>query len=74
MRKEVENVIKQREQWTKEIKPKIEKEIKQKEEELQGENEKFHMAVCDVMDKWMCQASDEGLFSSKNVFGSMHVF
>ena len=63
MRKELENVTKQREQWTKEIKPKIEKEIKQKEEELQGENEKFQMAVCDVMDKWICQASDEGLFS-----------
>ena len=64
MRKELENVIKQREQWTKEIKPKIEKEIKQKEEEVQRENEKFQMAVCDVMDKWICQASDEGLFSS----------
>ena len=63
MRKELENVTKQREQWTKEIKPKIEKEIKQKEEELQRENEKFQMAVCDVMDKWICQASDEGLFS-----------
>jgi len=61
MRKELENVIKQREQWTKEIKPKIEKEIKQKEEELQEDNEKFQMAVCDVMDKWICQASDEGL-------------
>ena len=63
MRKELENVIKQREQWTKEIKPKIEREIKQNEEELQRENEKFQMAVCDVMDKWICQASDEGLFS-----------
>ena len=74
MRKELENVIKQREQWTKEIKPKIEKEIKQKKEELQGENEKFQMAICDVMDKWICQASDEGLFSSKRMFGSMRVF
>ena len=63
MRKELENVIKQREQWTQVIKPKIEREIKQNEEELQGENEKFQMAVCDVMDKWICQASDEGLFS-----------
>ena len=54
MRKELENVIKQREQWTQVIKPKIEKEIKQKEEEVQGENEKFQMAVCDVMDKWIC--------------------
>ena len=63
MRKELENVTKQREQWTKEIKPKIEREIKQNEEELQGENEKFQMAVCDVMDKWIYQASDEGLFS-----------
>ena len=74
MRKKLENVIKQREQWTKEIKPKIEKEIKQKKEELKGENEKFQTAICDVMDKWICQASDEGLFSSKRVFGSMRVF
>lgn len=74
MRKELENVIKQREQWTQVIKPKIEREIKQNEEELQGENEKFQMAVCDVMDKWICQASDEGLFSSKRVFGSIRVF
>ena len=56
------------------IKPKIEREIKQNEEELQGENEKFQMAVCDVMDKWICQASDEGLFSSKGVFGFTPVF
>lgn len=74
MRKELENVIKQREQWTQVIKPKIEREIKQNEEELQGENEKFQMAVCDVMDKWICQASDEGLFSSKGVFGFIPVF
>ena len=43
---------------------KIEQEIKQKEEELQrelqGEKDKFQMAVSLVMDKWICQANDEG--------------
>ena len=43
---------------------KIEQEIKQKEEELQrelqGEKDKFQMAVSLVMDRWICQANDEG--------------
>lgn len=42
----------------------LEQEIKQKEEELQrelqGEKDKFQMAVSLVMDKWICQANDEG--------------
>ena len=52
--------MERREQWTKERKPKIEKEIKQKEEELQKENKKFEMAVSTVMDTWIQHAQDEG--------------
>ena len=59
-RKELDNVKKQREQWTREIKPKIEKDMKQRQEKLQEEYEKFQMAVSDVMDKWICQVNDEG--------------
>ena len=59
-RKELDNVKKQREQWTREIKPKIEKDMEQRQEKLQEEYEKFQMAVSDVMDKWICQVNDEG--------------
>ena len=49
--------------WWKE--KKIEKEIKQKMEELQKENTKFETAVSTVMDKWIQQAQDEGYLNSK---------
>ena len=68
-RKELDNVKKQREQWTREIKPKIEKDMEQRQEKLQEECEKFQMAVSDVMDKWICQVNDEGQFSIKKMFG-----
>ena len=60
MEKELEELVKSREQWTKERKPKIERDLKQKEEELQKENEKFEMVVLTVMDKWIQHAHDEG--------------
>lgn len=43
---------------------KIEEKINQKKEELEGElkgeKEKFEMYVSRVVDKWICQANDEG--------------
>ena len=60
MKKELEELVESREQWTKERILKIEKEIKQKEEELQKENEKFEMAISTVMDKWIQHAQNEG--------------
>ena len=60
MKKELEELVERRKQWTKERKPKIEREIKQKKEELQKEIEKLKMVVLTVMDKWIQQAQDEG--------------
>lgn len=58
-----EKVTKEKQQRNLELE-KIRGEIKQKEEELKrelvGEKEKFQMAVSAVMDKWICQANDEG--------------
>lgn len=39
---------------------KIEEEIQQKEQKVEGEKEKFKMAVSTVVDKWICKANDEG--------------
>ena len=44
---------------------KIEKEMRQKIEELQKENKKFETAVSTVMDQWIQQAQDEGYLKSK---------
>ena len=65
MEKELGELVESREQWTKERKPKIVREKKQKEEELQKENEKFKMAVSTVMDKWIEHAQDEGWLKLK---------
>lgn len=58
-----EKVTKEKEQRNLELE-KIQGEIKQKGEELkreqEGEKEKFQMAASAVMDKWICQANDEG--------------
>lgn len=61
MKKELKELAEKREQWTKKRIPVIE-EIKQKEKELKEENEKFEVAVSDVIDKWIehAQANDEG--------------
>ena len=58
----MEKEAEEREKWTKEQKPKIEQEIKQKKEELEKENEKFQMAVSAVMDEWI---HSEGWFKLK---------
>ena len=57
LEKELEELVKIREQWT--------KEIKQKEEELQKEIEKLEMVVLTVMDKWIQHAQDEGWLKLK---------
>ena len=64
MRNELEELTEKREQWKTERKPLIEKQIKEKEEELKKESEKFEMAVLSVTDKWIeLQPKDKGLIS-----------
>ena len=52
MRNELKELTEKREQWKTERKPLIEKQIKEKVEELKKETEKFKMAVLSVIDKW----------------------
>lgn len=59
MKKELKELVEKREQWTKKRIPVIEK-IKQKEEQLKKEQEKFKVVVSGVMDKWIEHANDEG--------------
>ena len=59
MKKELKELVEKREQWTKKRIPVIE-EIKQKEEQLKKEQEKFKVVVSGVMDKWIEHANDEG--------------
>ena len=53
MRNELKELTEKREQWETEMKPLIEKQIKEKKEELKKETEKFEMAVLSVIDKWI---------------------
>ena len=53
MRNELKQLTEKREQWKTERKPLIEKQIKEKVEELKKETEKFEMAVSSVIDKWI---------------------
>ena len=53
MRNELKQLTEKREQWKTERKPLIEKQIKEKEEELKKETKKFEMAVLSVIDKWI---------------------
>ena len=53
MRNELKQLTEKREQWKTERKPLIEKQIKEKVEELKKETEKFEMAVLSVIDKWI---------------------
>ena len=64
MRKELKELTEKREQWKIERKPLIEKQIKEKEEELKKETEKIEMAVLNVIDKWIeLHPNDKGLIS-----------
>ena len=59
---ELKQLTKKREQWKTERKPLIEKQIKEKVEELKKETEKFEMAVSSVIDKWIeLHPDDKGL-------------
>ena len=53
VRNELKQLEEKREQWKTERKPLIERQIKEKVEELKKETEKFEMAVSSVIDKWI---------------------
>ena len=53
MRNELKQLTEKREQWKTERKLLIEKQLKEKEEEMKQESEKFEMAVLSVIDKWI---------------------
>ena len=64
MRNELKQLTEKREQWKTERKPLIEKQIKEKVEELKKETEKFEMAVLSVIDKWIeLHPNDKGPIS-----------
>ena len=64
MRNELKELTEKREQWKTERKPLIEKQIKEKEEELKKETDKFEMAVLSVIDKWIeLHPNDKGSIS-----------
>ena len=64
MRNELKQLTEKREQWKTERKPLIEKQIKEKAEELKKETEKFEMAVSSVIDKWIeLHPNDKGSIS-----------
>ena len=64
MRNELQQLTEKREQWKTEWKPLIEKQIKEKVEELKKETEKFEMAVLSVIDKWIeLHPNDKGSIS-----------
>ena len=64
MRNELKQLTEKREQWKTERKALIEKQIKEKVEELKKETEKFEMAVLSVIDKWIeLHPNDKGSIS-----------
>ena len=64
MRNELKQLTEKREQRKTERKPLIEKQIKEKVEELKKETEKFEMAVLSVIDKWIeLHPNDKGSIS-----------
>ena len=64
MRNELKELTEKREQWETERKPLIEKQIKEKVEELKKETGKFEMSVLSVIDKWIeLHPNDKGSIS-----------
>ena len=64
MRNELKQLTEKRGQWETERKPLIEKQIKEKKEELKKETDKFEMAVLSVIEKWIeLHPSDKGSIS-----------
>ena len=53
MRNELKELTEKIEKWKNERKPMIEKQIKQKEEELKKEIEKLEITVLSVIDEWI---------------------
>ena len=62
LRKKLNKLTKSRKKWNNERKPSIEKQIQEKEEELQNETEKLAIGVSAVIDKWAANlhAYDQG--------------
>lgn len=58
--KHLKDVIEKRQQWTNQMKPKLEREIKQNEEELQRKHNKLQITLSAILEKWICYANDEG--------------
>ena len=64
MRNELKELTEKREKWETERKPLIEKQIKEKEEELKKETDIFEMVVLSVIDKWIeLHPNDKGSIS-----------
>ena len=64
MRNELKELTEKRKQWETERKPLIEKQMKEKKEELKKETEKFEVAVLSVIDKWIeLHPNDKGSIS-----------
>ena len=62
LRKKLNELTESRKKWNNERKPSIEKQIQEKEEELQNETEKLEIGVSAVIDKWAANvhANDQG--------------
>ena len=62
LRKKLNELTESRKKWNNERKPSIEKQIQEKEEELQNETEKLEIGVSAVIDKWAAKlhANDQG--------------
>ena len=61
MRNKLKELTEKREQWKNKRKPSIEKQIKEKRDELKKQTEEVEMAVSTVIEKWKdLQANDEG--------------
>lgn len=56
--KHLKDVIEKRQQWTNQMKPKLERKIKQNEEELQRKHNKLQISLSAILEKWICY--DEG--------------
>ena len=57
LKNQLEEILKEKEQWMKQNLDSVEEELRQKEEELQKEDKEFQMALSTVVNKW---AEQEG--------------
>ena len=65
LKKKLNELTESRKKWNNERKPSIEKQIQEKEEELQNETERLEIGVSAVIDKWAAklQANHQGSIS-----------